>query len=410
MPTHLPWRSLAGSWLVVGVPVWSAGGAQQVPEALEPATELEALIARTNALGSLRAKYRGEEPAGPVELELAYQAPDRAVLSVRRPEGDWTWWFVRGVSVTRFSEERWWRVESPEPPPSFLEMLALTGGEPLAPGVVLRLSAPGAPPPGGASLLLDYRPEGREALFAWLPELRAALPEEVRCEGETLLWTDSARALSLSRASGLPTTIALSRAPSSAPPLALALVAFDSDVELDPALFRWPAAGDAAERDRAQEARVREERYGPVATRILAHERLGAALGTGGREWDERTQAAWEHFLGTLFTEWKGPGWRERKAELRAEVDELSEWSRDADPDTARETITARRTARARALDAEVEATLAALPPLANPDPRLLARERPVVTRLVDELLRQPALAYFDDHLSRPIPRPGDRR
>lgn len=407
MPTRHRWRSRCGSWLVVAAPLVVAGGTRQEPDL---AVELEALIERTNALSSLRATYRGEAPAGAIELELAYQAPDRALLTLTSPEGGFRWWFVGGVSVLSFPDGRWWHVEAPEPPPLYRKLLAWTGGARLEPGVVLEASAGDALAPGGVGLRLDYRSEGREAVFAWLHALRARGPGELRREGDLLLCQATGLPAAFARTSGLPATVELAAGAAGNPPRILRLVGFDTGLALDPATFELPAEGLAAERDAAQEARVREERFGTASTRSFAYRRLGQALREGHLEWNERTQAEWEGVLAALLTECAGPAWRAWVADLREEVDQLSTWSHEADPDSLRATIAARRAERVRAIDADVEATLSELPALEDADPRLLACERTVVARLVDELVRRPALAYFDDHLSRPVPRPGDRR
>src|SRR5262245_39169315 len=63
------------------------------------AEELDALIAATNALESLRVTYRGEREGAPVVLRVSYQAPERAFLELDDPSGRIEWWFAAGRSV-----------------------------------------------------------------------------------------------------------------------------------------------------------------------------------------------------------------------------------------------------------------------------------------------------------------------
>jgi hypothetical protein len=317
-------------------------------------------------------------------------------------EGGFEWWFVQGRSVFHghSGEERWTRFQSPTPGPTFAALEALLPSRPAlpGPGIVLDLRGAGVLPPSGTSLLLDWRPEGRAAVFAWLYALERLDPARIERRAGELEARE--RGWRIDRASGLPKSIELL---GHAPPFRLDLASVELDVPLAAALFQWPPEGDAAVPDEDESARVYQERYGPLPVRRGAYARLEEALRLRRLAWDARSRAAWKELMTKLHgeeLEAYRAGW---EADLLAYVEELMKWLR-------RFPLARRAEAAEQAREKLVEAALSYLDPYLEqwPEPdgapspqrdELLALERAAVSALVAERAKEPALAEFEERL-----------
>ncbi len=392
-----PKPGIAGLWLSLLAPSPAFLPRQERPAAL--AEELDALIARTNALKTLEVTYRGDS----IELVVSYQAPDRARLSLSSERGIVEWWFVAGTSVFHadYPEDRWARFESPRPGPSFelMEALFPPVEKRIEPGVILELRTRECAPQAGPNLMLDHRSEGRSYLFGWLHFLREHHLDQVERGVDSLIWSDADQRWSISRASGLVEHVELG----GQTPVVLSLAHVELDQELDPGLFRWPAAGDSAAIDEVQHARVFDERYGPMAVRKIAFLRLEEALRSGRMVWDERTRLDWGELQRTLHRERMESLWGDWERKLREYVDEVESWSRGSSREDVSRLVGEERRDLVRKFEQYLDSYVAELPRIGSekslPRAVLFQVERDSVTELVDALVEQPILRYFDERL-----------
>jgi len=360
------------------------------PQEPEPsiADELEALIAKTNALHSFHLVLRGDESS----LELAYQEPWSARMTLTTPD-DVLDWRVDGQRIY-FLGEDWRACDLPRSKAQTTLDELFPMGCALGPGAVFELHST---MDSWCIPLFDV--SGRDALFRWLREMQSDL-EHVTRSDEALVWSTGNLELHLSRTTGLPERILVRKDDQE-----LELVLQESSTDSEVAEFvappeDWEPAGDDNGLARAF-AQLSDARF----VRQRGFERVEAQLTAKKRTWDARTRADWESFAETLHEDRIASRWQAWIEPLRAGIDEHVEWVRK---ELAQEDSPARRAFMVQYF-AEIEAQLqkdlpgpqemylAELPKPAKEAPReeLFAAERAVIERLHEKLVVGPSLAYF---------------
>jgi len=364
--------------------------ARQSPEpSKEPslAEELEALIAKTNALHSFHLVLRGEESS----LELAYQEPWSARMKLSTPNDG----MDRRVDEQRvyLLEEDWLACELPRSKAQTALDELFPVGRALGPGVVFELGDT------MASLVPLFDLSGRDALFGWLTDMRRDLPHVTRSD-EALVWSKGNVELHLSRMTGLPERVVVTTDEQQ-----LELVLQESSTDSEVAEFVAPPEDwEPAEDDNAL---VREFAIESDAqsVRLLGFLRVYEQLTAKKRTWDARTRADWESFAEALHEDRIALRWQAWIEILRGSIDERVEWARK---ELALEDSPPRRAFIVQYF-AEVEAWLqkylagpqemylAELPKPAVEE--LFAAEQAVIERLHEKLVVGPSLAYFHEQV-----------
>lgn len=389
---------LIGSLAFVGV---------QEPEP-SVAEELEALIAKTNALTSFHLVFQGSYEDGDggaasedALMELVYREPWSARLTMHSPEGDADLLVEKSRMYFSSSGENGdggWRVmELPSSPVREALDELFPRAYALGPGPVFTMRGG-----KGFDLSISFSLSGRTAVFSWLVSMKHDL-EHVRREGEELVWSPGTPELRLSRNTGFPTAISASK---EGKKFEFRLRDSTTDTNVDE-LLRPPEQATADEDGVAALASLNSV----GALREQGFERLTQALDAGERAWDAGTRADWVSFLGVLHTQAlleRNASWLEG---LRESIDETAAWARA----TLEQEDTAERRAAIqefledyeRKLDEgfakSLELDFTALPEMRSkrllPRQELFDVEREVIERLHGELVSAPIHAYFDEQL-----------
>jgi len=370
--------------------------------------ELDALIAKTNALETFHAVYRAEAPSeedgdGAV-FDLFYEAPDRARVSITaREEGggpSMVFWVVQNRLVSHVVQdgEEQWRVIEMRPPESWRILDELFPPEelPLSPGVDLWLQLA----PEGINLSFRYNEWGRYEVLNWLSQMKAPETSVVR-EPSQLVWSGEGWRALLSRESGF-----LTRIEAESRGRTLILDELRLDEELDPGLMELPESARDLEPDEDSE-RASRQTFKLGYLRDAAFQRVERALRAEERTWNETTRADWRTFLVALQREMIMARHAKWIAQLSAQVVEFeaglrSRLARDPTPERRaelRKFAEERRAKLGEGFD-QAEAQwidgLAAIEADTEPRQELFDVELEVIEEVCDELLRKPILDDFD--------------
>jgi len=370
------------------------------------AEELEALIAKTNALESFHLVYRGSngeegDAAKEAHMEVAYRAPWEASFTLQTPEqgmeghtdeerfylrqgaddeGAWRWCAIPDSVVRQTLDELFPR-----------------DGQRLGRGVAIDLKGT-----GGLQLAFVCGTYGRDVLLGWLRRMQHDA-EHVSSAGENLLWSDGMLQLRVSRATGFPVSIVVSKDETE---LQLDLESAEFDGDVGP----FVARPTEAERDEELGAPLRWM-IAPGLLREGGFMRLESQLSAQKRSWDVRTRADWETFLRVLHTQMLRDSSEKWVAQLREGVDQTAAWARSklAQQDTAENREALRKfldeyerkldDAFARSLERHVESLPEMHSNAHEPRQELFDVEREVIERLYGELVSGPIHAYFDEQL-----------
>ncbi len=366
--------------------------------------ELEALIAKTNALESFHLVYDFEQPETDVSapgamIEVIYRAPDLG--HVRFPDADV--WLVDGTMYFQV-EGVWRRATYPQPSAAAQALRELfPSDEPaLGPGVFLSLS-------GGAGhdlqVSFGWAASSRSTVLGWLSAMQRRA--ELTRDGSSFRWDSGENSYRVSRQTGV-----LERAEIG--PLSrrviLQLRAAHFDIDLDPALVTLPEAARNAEPDPGR-TRGLEALFPPGLLRTRAFLHVERLLAASQRPWDERARADWTSFLRLFYRDALQADCTERLGQLTKAVDGLATWCRsemkgnDSPERRARmeAAVVKERGKLVERLDGDRVAFIETLqpPPTDEVEPRqeLFDLELQVIEAVWDELLARPVLALFDEQL-----------
>jgi hypothetical protein len=389
---------LIGSLAFVGV---------QEPEP-SVAEELEALIAKTNALTSFHLVFQGCDngdggaASEDALMEFVYREPWSARCTMHSPEGGVDVLVEKSRMYFSSSGEGYgdgdWRVtDQPSSPVREALDELFPRAYALGPGPVFTIRGG-----KGFDLSISFSLSGRTAVFSWLVSMKHDL-EHVRREGEELAWSAGALELRLSRDTGFPTAISASK---EGKKFEFRLRDSTTDTNVDE-LLRPPEQATTDEDGVAAFASLNSA----GALREAGFERLTQALDAGKRAWDAGTRADWGSFLGVLHTQAlldRNASWLE---DLRESIDETAAWARatleQGDTAERRATIQEFLEDYERKLDKgfakSLELDFTALPEMRSkmlmPRQELFDVEREVIERLHGELVSAPIHAYFDEQL-----------
>lgn len=365
-------------------------------QAEEPSIEqeIEALVAKTNALESLHLVYEldsGEaHPDG--EMEIVYRAPDLGHVRVHRKEGPVdAWWIGNSIYVDGGDG---WRHASAELPEASRVLDELFPGKrkPLDPGVMLRLSFGEK----GIDPSFAWMPNGRSCVLGWFDAMRRV---EVAREANVLSWQAGGGRYQVSRQSGLLECV---EADVGTKHVTLRLKSAAMDVALDADLTTLP---DEARKGEPDPEMLRG--FSSVYWMVLRD--TAYARASTREPWDQRARDDWRTLLQSLHRE---PMETKREAELQRiedRLDQLIDRWRSAlqqDDSPGARTKVEKEIAEARAeleglLERNEKSGIDSLPPVRAPqDERLdelAALEREVVASIWTELYREPALRSFEE-------------
>jgi len=374
------------------------------------AEELDALIAKTNELESFHLVFEGSHADADVGvgsddavMEFVYSEALGARVSMHSSErtvdvilDDSRMYF--SSSGERTQDGGWRAVDLPSSPVRDMLDELFPRAYALGPGPLFMIRGG-----DGFQFSLSFGLSGRSAVFSWLVSMKRDL-EDVRREGEELVWSPGALDLHLSCATGFPSSISASK---EGKKFEFRLRDSLTDTNVDE-LLRPPEQVTVDEDFAIDLAHMNS-----VATlREEGFERLTQALDAEKRAWDDSTRADWESFLGVLHTQ----AIREQRepwlAQLREGVDGVAAWTRTVleQEDTAesRGKIQEYLDHYERKLDEgfakAVEMYRDSLPEMRSktlePRQELFDIELGVIERLHEELVAAPIHAYFDEQLA----------
>jgi hypothetical protein len=381
---------------------------------LSIAEEIDALIARTNAIHSCRLLYRGSSGSdsaghGEASLELIYVAPWQARMRMKTAES------VVDVCAdkNRFyilepeSGEVWRSCELP-----YSEAYRVLDG--LFPSDTSIGSGPVFELKGGDKIeySLSFNISGRSSPFGWFPRMRRD-PEGVTREDERLIWSSGVLTLCISRTTGLLEDVAVRQEGKN---LALHLESI-TDVDADEC-FAIPGESALIEEDLELKAMI-AQLFSLDRQRETGFLRVEGQLRIGMRSWDADTRADWASFLDVLHRERMPERWGEWMEELRKNADETAVWARtslevngsDEHRAAVERAVVERKSKLDEGFTKAIDDYLAELPKVQSGSfevrNELFEIEKNVVERLHNELVSTPIRTYFQEQVDAAL---GERR
>lgn len=379
--------------------VASLGASSRQAEEPSIEQEIEALVAKTNALESLHLVYEvspSKDGTSAAVLELVYRAPDLGHFRMQHEEVQIDAWWIGSTMYMDMGKA--WRHATMEWPAAsrILEERFPRGAKQneLPPGVIIYLSFD----ENGPNVSFASLPAGRSYALGWFGAMRRA---EVAREEGVLTWQTKRGRYQVSRESGL---LQLIEAEIRSEPRTLRLKSAALDVELDASLTTLP---DEA-RQGAPDA---EMARGMQAFAARALREVGFTRASARQPWDERARDDWRAFLDSLHREQLENHCRKELQRLEDHLDQLADRLRtelgQGDSPDARarveQAITAGRSAFEELLGRNETSLIESLPALfvrsEEGREELSALEREVVSAIWTELVGEPARKAFEERV-----------
>ncbi len=387
----------------------------------DPRAVLEALIERTNALGSFRATYKIEEPGREEATVLfLYSAPHRLRMDKSGPGAGEQ---MRMVAVdgrlctvgSTATEELIYALADMRPlDPSELPAFRVLDrlfpeihGHHLGPGPAVEFSWKLSSETNKVDLTLSlaWSVHPRHVLLGWLSTLKGQ-PELLELEDELLMQSHERHRASVSRSSGFLEALDLVAADGAV--MTLRLERLEIDPEFDPSLFEIPDRPEGARDQSAQLEQVLSRMLHPSHVRRYCFLRMDRQLADGSREWNERTREDCQAVLQAVHEAPLLEQAGHYRGEMKKHLDRLCTWiandrARQVPPEQMREKVREQRLKveeQLEAIRAQWQSQLALSPlELARSERAwdLRELEQRVVAELLEEKIRRPILDDFDE-------------
>lgn len=361
--------------------------------------EIEALVAKTNALDSFHLVYEvspSKDMTRAAEMNLVYRAPDLGHFWMRDETVQVDAWWIGSTMYVDMGKG--WRHASMEWPAASRILDERFPREAkqraLPPGVTIYVSFD----EDGASATFAFLPAGRSCALGWFEAMRRA---EVAREDGVLSWPAKGGRYQVSRESGL---LQLVEAEIRSEPRTLRLKSAALDVELDSTLTTPPEEALQG----APDAEMARGMQGSAA-RVLRE--LGYTRARARRPWDEQARDDWRVFLDSLHRPVLEDDCRNELRRLEDHLDQLAgrlrtEQGQGDSPDTrprVEEAITAACGAFEELLGRNEKSLVESLPALVQSEggrEELSAIEREVVSAIWTELVGEPARKAFEERVA----------
>jgi hypothetical protein len=383
--------------LAIGAMVAFLGGGPGQDENRSIGTELEELAAKVNGHASFRLVYQGslerDGHAHAATLEIAYEAPDRAMMRMQEEDVRLEVVLERFDYFLRDGDTVWRRARIPESAALALFEELLPAAASIGPGVMLNVKAR-----SGFWLPMAWSEFGRRSFFGCYSQMMHQ-PDDVERADGSLAWTDGVLTIRLSRETGFPAEIEILDEDAR---LRLVLAEAELEATLED-LIEVPDDVREAQVDTDIQS-VFDRQYAHWNARHFAFTRLAYQLREGMRDLDEETRERFQTFLEFFHRQAIERKWGGWLADLRENTGAFMAWARETRA-VDRAVIEPRAYERRQLLESGFEealenyaARLAGLTDDQLPD-ELFELELGIVERLHAELVSGPILAYFDEQV-----------